>query len=1417
MWYRQFYLAHVLRRVNQLSNPSPSDWSNFEIPREAIFHYPPMYQNDFGINEEHPYTKNWKGINWVYHVTDLYEPSNLVIKKPFQRKSAIIGYHKRYKSFKWLREGKWLYEKGKQVNNNIIIDYALANKGYKYRVNMMTKYYYWRDMYRTIWKTIGKVASKSNRHHFIKLDLPDEVPERLLLNRLQKEFKVAHLKKISDHRSLAIYDLWMWLSGTFRVKSAIHYVDVADLPKINLIISESDKFFVVNMGSLYEWSTGQINDEESVGEDDEENDIVFNKSKGEAVQRKLHMGLTKMREMRLFPHAQKIEEKKEEDKKSALIEEEITLARSGAKGKGKPKTYSSSVSQGEIMDESPVEESQSNETEVTEDEGVDEVIKEEVFEDNETEDVSGGSFEEKLANKMSQKSLQKAIALRDGGFYSQASVEKIKKASEAYKTIPNPFNPKLSIEDVIAQRESRTIEDRKVKTTNIPDNPWIVDKSMLKTKAVNFDKDYIKNNLREDTLAMVMNLQSIGLNVTDYQVVPEKNVLSEYETHRIQFTPVGGGVSTIALKMPKIREDGSFLADGVRYYLRKQRADKVIRKVSPIKSSLTTYYGKVYTVRNQDVKFNIGNFIEKSINAMVMDKTITNLQYGNRTYNDKSHRFFLELARRYKGFTYQGTVFDFHSDEVISLNGEMCRRVATRGSIRFYIDSKGFCHTSQAIPMEYIWDLMGINYNGAPVEHTETKLIGERVPVGFILARYLGLSKMIKQYGLKLKKIHTNEEGRYVAEDRSFAIRFANERWVFDKTDMLTCLLMGGFLKYEKQLKDYPASEFNAKEVYGSIFIDVMGHPRLEKELDTMLDLFIDPISETILQAMGEPTNLPDLLMRATELLIDDSSPNEINMEDMVIKGYERVAGAMYRQLVKAVKMSYTRLAPSAKRKLTIHPNAVWEDIMTDPAKDIQDDINPIQALKEVENVTFEGTGGRSVRTMKEKHRGFDDTDLGVISEATVDNGKVGITTFLSASPNFETVYGTTKITAPKDLRDNRTSLQSTSKVLAPFSDAEDLKRQGFISIQTSHKIPIKGGIVYPVRTGYEHVLAHRLDNRFSYVAKGKGKVVFNESPTVKVQYDDPELGEETISIGDKFANSKGTTYHHHIVCDLPVGTKLNEGDVVVYNRDFFERDLFVPTQVVMKLATIAKVVLMENNDTLEDGSLITTKLSERMSTTAVYQKTIVFKSDSRVENVVKIGDKIDEDSILCTILDGSIGSNVKLDDDVNETLRRLSSNTPKMGEHGTVVKTEVFYRSEVDEMSDTVLEIVRKGDLERRRIARQRGEDPTSGFIASDITIGGKKLLQGYVAITFYVEHANGMAGGDKAVIANQMKTVVSATVGGINRTEKGEDIDAFFGYTSISNRIVDSPILIGMTTSLLKKMTERAIQAYDSGTLID
>ena len=59
-------------------------------------------------------------------------------------------------------------------------------------------------------------------------------------------------------------------------------------------------------------------------------------------------------------------------------------------------------------------------------------------------------------------------------------------------------------------------------------------------------------------------------------------------------------------------------------------------------------------------------------------------------------------------------------------------------------------------------------------------------------------------------------------------------------------------------------------------------------------------------------------------------------------------------------------------------------------------------------------------------------------------------------------------------------------------------------------------------------------------------------------------------------------------------------------------------------------------------------------------------------------------------------------------------------------------------------------------------------------------------------------------------MKSVFTEVMDYPMRTEAGESVDAVFGWKSISNRQVHSPVILGTTNTILKLIGRKAVALY-------
>jgi hypothetical protein len=109
-------------------------------------------------------------------------------------------------------------------------------------------------------------------------------------------------------------------------------------------------------------------------------------------------------------------------------------------------------------------------------------------------------------------------------------------------------------------------------------------------------------------------------------------------------------------------------------------------------------------------------------------------------------------------------------------------------------------------------------------------------------------------------------------------------------------------------------------------------------------------------------------------------------------------------------------------------------------------------------------------------------------------------------------------------------------------------------------------------------------------------------------------------------------------------------------------------------------------------------------------------------------------------------------------------------------------------------------------------GKTGTSGQVDGTVRIDKEFLDLDTAAIRVYITGNVGAGIGDKGVFGNQMKTIFSNVMSGVNETESGEALDAMFGYISFSKRIVLSPEVMGTTNTLLRVMSQKVAERYFS-----
>ena len=1432
--YPQYYRHNGLRRAVQMVAPTLRPVDRLELPRDAVLHAMAEDESQYGISQDDPILAGETRMMSVEHIVKLAGDKGPPRSTARPVSNMTRDYRQRNRRIRQLPN---IDAALRDPASLLIENYGLLPHLYRYTQTFFASYNKWWNIQATVWHTAAAVAEKSNRHQFMVCHLPTRLPTLTQLNKAETVLSRAALAAFSEPSALFILEMWKWF-GAHREGSLIGQLSQEQLNKINLVWIESGQWFVMNLGMVNQWRKGDDAPDASVNP--------------QQMQRRF---------LRLLMFLQEARTTSTDVEMTAPSEGTVVAPAPTPTGNPDKPLANTQTVQSEpvkikiektensaartitlkpgmnidVLPDHPIEETQANiqaiDDAITRDlEAMERLMAEmdertavtddSVHEIEEREVPVASEVEEQIVYRPEERTLEQAVmdkvdALANKGQVSAPEYRRFLALSSAYKKLPDPYGKQETMEKgAQVHYKDALIQD----TITVPDQKTVFDKSMLKSSLLDFDPRYVRDFLPKDIVRMGLNVQNAGVCITGWSVEDVEDAMGHYEVHSIQVTPVRGKPSTWNLRIPKVREDGTFKSNGVRYLMRKQRTDKPIRKISPSEVSLTSYYSKTNVKRSEKKVHNYTQWLTDQIAARGMDEndqSVTNIVLGDvfNTY-DEPPRIYSVLAQRFRSFRlndidfmfdYRARAEHFGAERVADAEKGGMTVMGVREKNLIVVDRSDTLYEVSGDLITELGRFEGLaGLRGKqPMEMTEVKISNKDLPVGIVLAYLIGLEPLMALLKLTPRRIPAGE--RLSLSDDDFALRFEDVALVFPRDNKLASMVLSGFMPFENSLRNYPAHLFDKKDIYLPILEANHIGLRYLREMDLMNELFVDPITKMLLEQMGEPTTLVGLLVRSCELLLTDWAPAETDMNYMRSRGYERVAGVIYAEMVRSIRQHRAK-GQQGNSKLEMPPYAVWQAIQQDGAVKLVEESNPIHNLKEKEEITFSGTGGRSGRSMVARTRQFHKSDLGVISEATKDSSDVAITTFMTANPNLVDLYGNTRPYDPKT--DGPASLMSTTSLFSPCIDRDDGKRVNFASIQHSSGTFAKGYGPMPLRTGYDQIIAHRTDDLFATTAKQDGKVVAINKNAIVVENADGSR--KAVQLGRRFGTAAGSTFPHELTTTLKVGDKVRAGDAIAYNSRYFAPDPLNPRQVLMHGGVMVRVAIMDTADTLEDSSVISQETADLLETEITKPRDIVVKFSDAVHHVVGVGDEVDAESILCTIEDAVSADSNLFGDDSIDVLRQIAANNPKAKFKGKVEGVEVFYHGDIEDLSPSLQELAIESDRDRRRLARDLSEKYTSGSANEGMRVDGNPLAYQHAVIRVYITGKVPAGVGDKGVYCNQLKTIFGRVMTGVNTSEDGQPIGGLFGYQSISARIVNSAELMLTTNAFLYHASQLVADAY-------
>jgi hypothetical protein len=650
-----------------------------------------------------------------------------------------------------------------------------------------------------------------------------------------------------------------------------------------------------------------------------------------------------------------------------------------------------------------------------------------------------------------------------------------------------------------------------------------------------------------------------------------------------------------------------------------------------------------------------------------------------------------------------------------------------------------------------------------------------------------------------------SEEVKYVPQPNDIHIRFADRVLHFNRYPLQKSLIVAGLANYD--LTSYSMSEFEGKDVYFRILADEGTSTNYLKGIDDFYDLFIDNITYSVLKMMKEPTNVRDLLIRCAVLLsTTDHLPPSSGLNHR-IRGYEQFAAILCNEMSRS--FANFRSHKGLGNKFTINPDAVYLRIIQNATMLPAELGSPMEDMKLKAEVSYAGIGGRTAESFVVNDRRFDESDTGVIGEATVDNGKAGMAATLSYNPNIKGTLGIVQPTEDKN-KIEPSQLWTTTALVFPCSINDDTKRINFINIQSSHLVPVKQYDRLRVRTGYERIVAHRCSRIFAGVAEEDGKVtkIDDKAKLVEVTYKSGR--KDVFTFGESYTEFQSFEVTNRVALDVKMGQSFKKGDIITHNTDYFHKD-HDTGQVDFSIGSLANVALMESDATTEDSCEISERLSKKLTMYPTNERVVVLSAKSLVHYCAKVGDHvIPTDNLMIFEESPMTQSMFTADDDTLSMIADLNKATPHANHQGEIVKIDAYYGCEIKDMSPTLQPIVKAAVDEKIRRSKLASETdkadeyPTSSIIAKDSKYKGTMFTEDTVMLIFHIKEAIPHGTGDKLVLCNQLKCTCCGVFPKKLYTESGVEIDMLFSARAMNKRIVLSAPLTGIASRILERVED-------------
>ena len=980
------------------------------------------------------------------------------------------------------------------------------------------------------------------------------------------------------------------------------------------------------------------------------------------------------------------------------------------------------------------------------------------------------------------------------------------------------------------------------KLSNIQDlsnkiDSTVMDKSYATNVTTNLHEEYLDKHFNQHLAKCIFSLSKSGLFFKKYEEETEKTDTNIVKHIRLTYTNIDGKTKTLKIKIPLPDHEGYFRYNGVKSYMKLQLVNLPITKINNYRVSLSSNYGKTIVERNTSIRYNFANHFISILEKYNKDNPDKPIKFKKHvyTYHAQLPFEYTTIGKNIKyvqgpkyevNFSYDTRFNSIGSSKTLidkikkaeSKYGVLVGKSRIENHIFLFMNEKNIITEvdvdlnkvlSEGFLLDYV---IPPHYQSVKPEWINLLILDKKLPLIFILGYKFGLKRILDDIKIPYRTVPKGHQLNLLPYE--IPIRFNDVTLIIPRYPITKSWIICGLLAFNN-LTNYSFSDLDIEDTYYDIISQKGLSINYIKGIDNFFNFFIDPITEEILKELGEPTTPKELLYRAVEILNTEYHEEPAAVKNFRVKSLEKINGVIYNEITKQYAQYLND--KSKNTSFTINTEAVLMKILQDQSVILAEETNPIHYLKERTALTHGGFLGREADSFVERDRKYPSDGLGIISEAVPDNPKVGFSSFAPLNMLVDNSLGLFK--QNKDISKlGAGNILSVSGVLMPFSTNDDAKRLTFISIQLSHHVPCKNSTPCRIATGFESIVGDMSSPLYAVIAKDDGKIEYIDDQTFKVKY--KKLGTYIYKYGKVEGEVSSFMINHHITLNnLKVNQSIKKGDVLAYNTGFFKYDP-VFKQLNWCHGVSANIAIIDTKSTLEDASAFTQEFLNKFDFDTVYKRVIKITPELAIKDMVSEGTEVDYNTPLVTLEYQDI-QNIDIENtdselEEDDILGDLNKIVTKAKHKGYIHKIKMYHTLDITDYHPTVQKVLRS----YYRKINQLKKSHKDVINVEDININPKvepgtrikktELNEGELVIIFYINEVVPSTIGDKFVIDNSLKTVVGEIIDYDFTTKSGIKLDGIFGGASIFNRIITSPIKLGILERIMESIEKKAIELY-------